>query len=68
MQTITDNKIKSDIIKSLDILPTKDLMEVRHFLAKLVGSQLSNSITAQWEKGTITPESIEKAKRNHRNH
>ena len=66
MQTATDFEIKKDIVKSLDLLPTKNLLEIRHFLAKLIGTQLSDSISAQWKKGKITPESIQKAKQNHR--
>lgn len=66
MQIASNIKIKEDIVKSLDILPTNNLLEVRHFLAKLIGFQLSDSITAKWEKGEMTPESIQKAKQNHR--
>ena len=66
MQTATDLEIKKDIVKSLDLLPTENLLEIRHFLAKLIGTQLSDSISAQWKKGEITPESIQKAKQNYR--
>ena len=66
MQTATDLEIKKDIVKSLDLLPTENLLEIRHFLAKLIGAQLSDSISAQWKKGEITPETIQKAKQNHR--
>jgi len=66
MQTATDLKIKKDIVKTLDILPTENLLELRHFLSKLIGTQLSDSISVQWEKGEITPEKIKKAKQNYR--
>ena len=42
MQTATNLEIKKNIIKSLDLLPTENLLEIRHFLAKLIGAQLRN--------------------------
>lgn len=66
MQTAIDLKIKKDIVKTLDILPTENLLELRHFLSKLISTQLSDSISVQWEKGEITPEKIQKAKQNYR--
>jgi len=35
MQTATDLEIKKDIVKSLDLLPTENLLKIRYFLAKL---------------------------------
>ena len=66
MQTATDFKIKKDIVKSLDLLPAKNLLGICHFLTKLIGTQLSDSISAQWKKGEITPNSIQKVKQNYR--